>query len=223
MNDTDLKPMEPGGQLRLLDEEVLDTLPSKIETKAGSCSGSKLKHYDPERYALICNLLGAGDLSQRQISRIAGVSRNLVSGIVMSQTSDIEPLKQRIAGQSRNLAQLCIERATEMVLDDEAKVSLRDLMIAAGVAVDKSQLLAGQATTITEFKPHDPGDDVFEEALRKAQAAGRVIDVPADVQPAPYSRETGTEPGELRLKGNDAGEDPDDDEPSAGSRLGVDS
>ncbi len=146
---------------------------SKAEAQQGICTGDRLKHYDAPRYELVCQLLAEGSLSQRQVSRIAGVSRNLVAGIVKTQVSDIEPLKQRIAGQARNLAQLCIERATELVLDDDAKVGLRDLMIAAGVAADKSQLLAGQATSIQEFRPVDPGEDEFEQALRKARPAAR--------------------------------------------------
>jgi transcriptional regulator with XRE-family HTH domain len=161
--------MDPGGQLRLLPDTVTDEMLSKREISQGVCTGDQLKHSDPALYETVINLLADGSLSQRQISRLTGVSRNLIAGILRSQTSDIEPLKQRIAAGARTLAQLCIERATEMVLDDHAKHNLRDLMIAAGVAADKSLVLAGQASSIVEFRGADPSDDEFAQALRKAR------------------------------------------------------
>jgi hypothetical protein len=180
MADTALMSMDPGGQLRLLPDEVTDEMLSKLEQQDGLCSGVQLKSSDPARYELVVNLLAEGSLSQRQVSRLAGVSRNLVSGIAKSQTADIEPLKQKIAAGARNLSQLCIERATELVLDDKAKVSLRDLMIAAGVATDKSLVLAGQASSIVEFRSVDPSDDEFAAALRRAKSAD-VIDVGREI------------------------------------------
>ena len=196
MDTHDLQPIDPGGQLRLLPDEVTDVMLSKAEAQQGICTGDGLKCYDSARYELVCQLLAEGSLSQRQVSRIAGVSRNLVSGMVKSQVADIEPLKQRIAGQARNLAQLCIDRATEMVLDDRSKITLRDLMIAAGVAADKSLVLSGQASSIVEFRPHDPGEDEFEQALRTAR---RVDMVDADVIEMDLAAESsptkGSEPG----------------------------
>jgi len=206
-----------GGQLQLLPETVTDDMLSAAEIKQGVCTGSKLKHYDPDKYAEVCYLLADGSLSQRQISRLTGISRNLIAGIVKTQVADIEPLKQRLAGGSRNLAQLCIERATELVLDDGAKISLKDLMIGAGVMIDKSQVLSGQATSIIEFRPHDPGTDEFEAAMRAAQAEG-------SVQDADYSMiddETGIEAEEVPTKGSEPGDDGAD--PAAdGGEPGVD-
>jgi predicted XRE-type DNA-binding protein len=177
-NNRDLVPMEPGGQLRLLPDSVTDEMLTRREIDQGICSGVQLKSSDPALYEVVINLLADGSLSQRQISRLTGVSRNLISGVVKSQTSDIEPLKQRIAAGARNLAQLCIERATELVLDDNGKHNLRDLMIAAGVATDKSLVLSGQASSIVEFRSVDPSEDEFTAALRRARRVD-LVDVEA--------------------------------------------
>ena len=209
----ELIPVDPGGQLRLLPDDVTDEMLSKAEASQGICTGDRLKNYDAPRYELVCSLLADGSLSQRQISRITGISRNLVAGIVKSQTSDIEPLKARIAGQSRNLAQLCIERATEMVLDDRAKIGLRDLMIAAGVAADKSLVLAGQASSIVEFRPVDPGDDEFDRAMRSARRVDCV-----DVGESPV--EMGFEAESLPAKGASDPVEMADSDPMPGAPAG---
>jgi len=169
----DLAPIDPGGQLRLLPESVTDEMMSKTEAQHGICTGERLRSYDPARYELVCTLLAEGSLSQRQVSRISGISRNLVAGIVKSQASDIEPLKAKIAGQLSAFHQLCVERATEMVLDDDAKVTLRDLVIGAGVSAEKLLLMSGQATNITEFKAPDTEDE-FTKAMRKAKRVDAV-------------------------------------------------
>ena len=211
MNNRDLQPIDPGGQLRLLPEEVTDDMLSKAEAQQGICTGDRLKHYDAPRYALVCTLLAEGSLSQRQVSRIAGVSRNLVAGMVKTQASDIEPLKAKLAGQLSTLHQLCVERATEMVLDDDAKISLKDLMVGAGVSAEKFLLMTGQATSITEFRPVDPGEDEFEAALRKAKRVDAV-----DVEVI----EMGMAAEDSLTKGESIEPDPTAAEPVAGDLEG---
>ena len=170
--DYQLTPIDPGGQLHLLPDDVTDEMLSKAEAQQGICTGDRLKHYDAPRYNLICTLLAEGSLSQRQISRISGVSRNLIAGIVKSQASDIEPLKARLAGQLSALHQLCVDRAIEMVLDDDAKVSLKDLMVGAGVSAEKMLLMAGEATQIHKVERVDP--DEFNRRLGGLSDADRI-------------------------------------------------
>ncbi len=166
-----LPPIEPGGQLMLLPKSVTDRMLSEREHKQGIYSGDRLRESDPGRYEIVIGLLADGSLSQRQISRLTGVSRNLVAGIAKTQTADIEPVKQRIAGKARSLAELCIDRAEEMVLDDDSKIPLKDLMIAAGVLTDKSLLLSGEATQRIEVERVDP--DEFNRRFRQLPDATR--------------------------------------------------
>jgi len=197
--DRGLVPMEPGGQLRLLPDEITDEMVTKREIEQGICTGVQLKSSDPALYEVVINLLAEGSLSQRKISRLTGVSRNLISGIVKSQAADIEPLKAKIAGQLSTLHQLCSERAIELVMDDKAKISLKDLMVGVGVSAEKFLLMTGQASSIVEFRSIDPGEDEFAAAIRRAKRVDCV-----DVEPI----ETGIEADNIRPKG--AGE-PDDE------------
>ena len=177
-----------GGQLSLLTKVQADALTeeTKIEQEyaQGIYSGVQLKNSDPVIYELVCILLADGSMSQRQIAARTGTSRNLVSGI-NRQSPDIEPLKKQMASRARNLGQLCLERAEEIVTDPTSKVGLRDLAILAGVAIDKSQLLSGEATQRVETIDAASGADDFEAAFEALQQAD-AVELPA----------MGLEPGE---------------------------
>ena len=176
----------PDGQLSLLPDTMSDEVLQQSELSRGICSGVQLKGSDPDRYMTVCALLADGSMSQRQISRLTGTSRNLVSAI-NRQAVEIEPLKQQMAARARNLGQLCLERAEEIV-QSGAKVTLRDLAILAGVAIDKSQLLSGEATQRVETIDSASGADDFEEQFRQLQQAdveeSRPMGLEADEPPA---------------------------------------
>lgn len=205
--------MLPGGQLPLLPDGLIETVLRESEFSQGICSGVQLKGSDPDRYMTVCALLADGSLSQREISRLTGTSRNLVAGI-NRQAVEIEPLKQRLAGRARNLAQLCLERAEEIVQDGKSKVTLRDLAILAGVAIDKSQLLAGDATQRIETVEASSGADDFADQVERLQSAD-VQELSMDsageepavkgAAPAGGSDEGGA-PGDAGRNGDDQGE-----------------
>jgi transcriptional regulator with XRE-family HTH domain len=162
----------PDGQLELLPDTISDRMLVESEYHQGIYSGKHLRRSDPAKYELVCGLLADGSLSQRQISRLTGCSRNLVSAISRN-ANDIEPHKQRLAARARNLAQLCLERSEE-IIQSGCKLSLRDLAIMAGVAIDKSQLLSGEATQIVgNLQPSGPTHEEFADylsGLRQADA-----------------------------------------------------
>jgi hypothetical protein len=70
-----------------------------------------------------------------------------------------------------------LERAEEIV-QSGAKVTLRDLAILAGVAIDKSQLLSGEATQRIETIEAASGADDFERQFEELAAAD-VEEIPA--------------------------------------------
>jgi hypothetical protein len=157
-------------QLQLLPESVTDDMLSERDYAQGIYTGQHLKERDPARYEQVINLLADGSLSQRQISRLTGCSRNLISGVAKSQTADIEPVKQRLARKARNLAELCIDRAEELVLSG-AKLGLKDLVVGAGVMADKSLLLSGEATQRIEVQRVDP--DEFNRRFQSLPESAR--------------------------------------------------
>ena len=74
---------------------------------------------------------------------------------------------EELGEEMRVLAMLATEKLTELVRG--GKLSARDLIPLMGVAVDKSQLLAGAATVRTESRDvTERLDDHESEALREA-------------------------------------------------------
>lgn len=167
----------PDRQLSLLPESTTDKMLEDKEYSQGIYSGVQLKKSAPDRYMEVCAMLADGSISQRQISRLTGISRNLVSAI-NRQSSDIEPLKQKLAGRHRNIAELCSERIEELLRDPAAKVTLKDLIVAAGIGTEKFLLLSGEATQRVETIDSSSGADDFEAQFRALQHAD-VEELPA--------------------------------------------
>lgn len=208
--------MEQDKQLSLLSdaqlEELTDTDAQQREYSAGIYTGVQLRANNPDHYDLICELLADGSLSQRQIARLTGHSRCLVSAIARSP--DIRPLKKNIASRARNLAALCLERAEELI-QSGAKVTIRDLGILAGIALEKSQLLDGEATSRIETVASAPGFDEFAEQVRRIRnAAG------ASCSPAPYD-DTGAAGEKSAAKEQLPAPDQDRAEPPADDQEGA--
>lgn len=189
-------------QLSLLSADQITELSESdklaVEYRQGVYSGDQLRKSRPDMYALICELLADGSMSQRQISNVTGHSRNLISAI-SRQSADIEPLKEKIAGRARNLAQICLERAEEIVTEG-GKVTLRDLAILAGVAIDKSQLLSGEATQRIESIDSTSGADDFEEQFKALRQAD-VQELPDMGLAAEEPHTKGTGPDDLGAAG----------------------
>jgi len=178
------KELLPGGQLALFSEEEIEKLLVSREVAVRKHTGAGLRATDPARYMEVCAALADGSETYRQIAARLHVSRNLIRAVA-EQAENVDPLKKRIARRARGLASLCIERLTEIVLDDSSKIPARDLAIVAGVAIDKSQVLTGEPTNITESLRAVPSASQFEgqwDELR--QAEGVVIEPPAGDQGA---------------------------------------
>ena len=164
-------------QLSFLTAEQNQDVLEQSEYSQGIYSGKQLKHSNPEQYETVCMLLADGSQSQRQIAKLCGVSRNLVSGI-SRQSPDIEPLKKKIANRARQIATLSSERLEEMLLDPSAKISAKDLGIIFGIAVEKSQVLSGGATERREVVITDPGFNSYSERIAALRSAD-VQELPA--------------------------------------------
>ncbi len=64
-------------------------------------------------------------------------------------------------------------------LDDHAlsKMDGRNLMVAAGILIDKRQLLSDRPTAITQYADWRKLDEVIEDALAELKRRGKLIDV----------------------------------------------
>lgn len=121
----------------------LEVIPPELSKSQQRRQGHKL--YSPEKKAE-CLALAKEGIKPPQISRQTGVNVATVYGWIYA-SDESETLEK-----SLDLAQR-FERAAGLFLSiavkKARKASFRDLMTAAGIAVDKSQLLSGLPTSIT--------------------------------------------------------------------------
>lgn len=131
-----------------------------------------------------CKLAG---LSDRETERRTGVSATTVPGVMraLEATGRIPSAQQRL---TQNLSELAESSAAEMqrlIRDADGHWSasnagaLRSLSIAMGIAVDKGQLLTGQATQIVEQRSGPTLDQVAEWEGKLRQVFGQVVNLPS--------------------------------------------
>lgn len=192
-------------QIALFDgDEITEESCRAIEYRQGVYSGEQLKANDPDRYALVLNLLCSGRFTWREIRKATGVSMGLISGILKLQAADIEAIKREQASESRVIAGMTNAMIIEWLretLDNPERIrkmtptDFQKLATAGAIATDKALVQTGHATSITEFKSVDPSEDEFSAALRRARRVA-LVDVEAV--------ETGKAVESLGTKGADA-------------------
>jgi len=212
-------------QIQLFDrEEITEESCKALEYKQGVYSGEQLKSNDPEKYALVLNLLASGRFTWRDIRQATGVSMGLIAGVLKLQAVDIEAIKREQASESRVIAGMTNAMMVEWLretLDNPERIrkmtptDFQKLATAGAIATDKALVQTGQATSITEFKSVDPSDDEFSHALRVARRVD-CVDVEA-VEMGKSGESAQTKGGPV--PGAAAG-DPDGAEQVGGSALG---
>ncbi len=113
------------------------------------------------------------DTMERLIARFQG---GLLSAKGRVKLDDVELLAVIDDRLSRVLA----------YLDDHtlSKMDGRNLMVSAGILIDKRQLLNDKPTAITQYSDMKKLDDVIEEALAELKRRGKMIDVtPGTAEP----------------------------------------
>ncbi len=70
-----------------------------------------------------------------------------------------------------------------------AQMSGRDLLVGAGILIDKRQLLRGEPTAITRFQDMRKMDEILESVAKELKRRGKMIDVTPekDAAPAPVA------------------------------------
>lgn len=125
---------------RMLEDAVAGAAPDRREF-----TGERLFRERPDVYGAIVQAHANG-LSQRQIARALRVSTNTVAAVVEREPGAVEAHKQRTISGLRRFVGATIER----MLEDLDRMPLQSLPVALGVAVDKLQLLTGEATQRVE-------------------------------------------------------------------------
>lgn len=158
-------------QAELIPLELLPDTYSRPEDPTGRSTGERVERDRPQLYASIVAALGEG-FGIRQSARAFRIHRDTVAAIRDRESARIGPLKQATARNLRRFAAI----ASERMLEEVDTLSPLQLAIATGIAIDKSQLLEGQATSITEHRSADKRiedlDTVIAELEEPVPATG---------------------------------------------------
>ncbi len=157
---------------------ALDGSPHVADLQAaGHFSGEQLFRADREKYDTIVAALGEG-MGIRQIARALKVSTNTVRAIRDRECELVDDGKRRTAQALRRFARMGAERLVEEI--DEIPVD--KLPLAVAIAVDKAQLLDGEATArIETVKSYDPGAwQELVQSLPEIPVQGTVIETGCD-------------------------------------------
>jgi len=176
----DIKPdslIEQPEQLQLIpSSEIPDKYFEAEELPGGidrpNYTGQRLYANDPERYHFIVSLLAEG-IGILRISRIVSCHPYTVSGVRDREGGAIEIEKERISGEARMVARLCVEGIMECLTDPDRlkKVSVKDLAIIHGIMVEKSEVLGGRPGQIIGTQDQTAGHSelvAYMNQLREA-------------------------------------------------------
>jgi hypothetical protein len=161
-------------QLPLLTSEQLPDTIFETDERRGFFTGERLAVRDPERYRSVVSLLAEG-LGVRTIARLLRVSAHTVQAVRDREPDAVATLKKEIVRNSRQCSRLCLEAIRDLLLDPEAKLSLRELGIVHGILTDKAELLDGQPTQRVDVGIEGPRHSELEDWLSsiRAQAVAR--------------------------------------------------
>ena len=163
-------PAQPDPQPELFDEGVYTggqelLVPESVQLRQFT---TERVQRNQARFAAILRALGEG-MPQTQIARAYGVSRNTLGAIIARHPHLVERERRMTAGLSAVLARGCAEKMLEMIDRIPANV----LPIVMGIATDKSLLLDGRPTAITETKRGPTADELnaYIDSLPRAQVS----------------------------------------------------
>lgn len=154
-------------QLELIPSELLPDNYRVPDDPTGRSTGERVLRDRPALYESIVRALGEG-MGIRQTARALDVHTDTVAAIRDRESHRVGTLKQVTASNLRRFAAV----ASERLLEEVDKLAPLQLAIATGIAIDKSQLLEGQATSITEHRDTDKRIedlDAIEAELTQAE------------------------------------------------------
>lgn len=132
-------------------------------------TGAKLFKTDPDKYRMIVNALAEG-MAIRQIARAFKVSPGTVNAVKENEVIPIGAQKEKLANKLHTLAKMSVER----LIDENDKIPLNSLAVVVGIAVEKMQLLQGEATQRIESTKGPSMEDFnkYLESLKNVTETG---------------------------------------------------
>lgn len=144
------------------------------------------RHHSKETIDLVVEELSNPDSTALSTSRSTGVHKSTVDGIYKRQAGVIESRKlakwQELLPLLREFAHKSLEKALES-LNLTEKVSIKDALIAAGIAIEKGYLIEGHGVShVAHIHDHRVSFEGLGQELFKTLARlGKEADKPQDV------------------------------------------
>lgn len=145
-------------QLSLLDVEP--QFRDEFE-KTGHFTGERLHAKDPGKYQAIV-AAAAEKFSVRRIARAFKVSPGTIKAVCRREGVAIGALKKEIAGKLKDF----VEGSVDRLLEEGDEIDIDKLPLATAIAIDKMQLLDGEATEIVEHQ-HRVTMDQYNDLVTK--------------------------------------------------------
>lgn len=143
-------------QLPLLSSVDMPATQFLILESKGVYTSDRFRAQRPEDYQMLLSLLSEG-VGVMECCRILGVSHHTVRAVRDRNPETIAVSKERVGSRFRHAAELCAELGADAAARGDSRTA-RDSLVAAGVAVDKWSLLAGEATQRIEHVIEDSPD-----------------------------------------------------------------
>lgn len=163
------------------------------EYTTGDYTGERVKSRSPALYRVVCELL-ARELHLVEVADITGLSRNTIRAIARAEEGSIDQRKKRLARSLLDLAEIGAASALQRISSGKEIISIKDLMIAVGIATDKGLLNAGEATARVEHTQDVPDRDELLRLLSEQAKPADVIDTGTAARAA-GTKEPGAELG----------------------------
>lgn len=166
-------------QLQLIDLETVREDAARLGTTEGEYTGMYLQRHEPRLYGAIIRMLGAG-MGIRQIARLTSTGIKTVQAVRNQEPAQIATVKERLSERLMQVAALAAEAAGERLTEESVDASLRDLMISAGIAVEKGMLLGGEATQRVEINDRRPEHEDYLATVKEVEAEVEGTGLPAE-------------------------------------------
>jgi hypothetical protein len=161
-SDTQCLPLEiDGGQLSFFSDQE----ESRIK---GLSTGEGLFKRDPRLYQLTVKLLGQ-DAPIREIMRITGLHNRTIQAVREREGETIDTLRKSLGARALRTATLAIESLEEKILEGFVKPG--ELAMAAGILIDKGQVLTGGVTARMETLAGEKVEDRLKDLLASIPVA----------------------------------------------------
>jgi hypothetical protein len=187
-----LQACNPGDPIPIINFNAPAETTTALESRKYSSNASQFKAVNPEAYAIAIELLSAG-VPKTRISKLLQTSIETIQAIARNEGETINDQKELISDNLLTASTAIAERLLLAITNDE--ISPQHLHTTLNSLINNSQLLKGQATSITRHQKEMSIDDFNSYIDNLPQA--EPTDSPDPSTPATTQLSSATPPPQL--------------------------